>query len=250
MATLALLDSEILAGPLRVGGVANQVSLEMNVDDLDVTTFTASGWRASAAGLRTAMVETSGFYDASPPETGALAPDTQIWSEVGGAAQVPVTICPTGADLSVAYIVPTRRGSVQLFGKIGDVAPFASSMWGDGAVARGQLIHPANVTRTTSGTGSTSILGTITTGRTLYVAIHVLTVAGTSPALTLTVQRDDNVGFSSPATVATVGPVSAPTASLTTVAGPITPDDRYRVTWTLTGTTPSARFAVSVGVTP
>lgn len=49
--------------------------------------------------------------------------------------------------------------------------------------------------------------------------------------------------------MATLGPVSAPTSSLTVVAGPITPDDRYRVTWTLTGTTPTARFAVAVGIT-
>ena len=249
MTALSLLDAEILAGPLRMGTVSNQVTLGLEADQLDTTVFTSGGWMSSIAGLKDSTVEVSGFFDASPPETGALAPDTQIWSEIGG-AQVPVTICPTAADLSVAYIVPTKRGDVTLFGKIGEVAPFASSMWGDGAAARGQLIHPANVVRTTSGTGSTSILGTIPAGRSLLVAIHVLTVTGTTPQLTLTVQRDDNGGFASPTTAATLGPVSAPTSSLTVVPGPITPDDRYRVTWTLTGTTPTARFAVAVGTTP
>ena len=249
MAALALIDAEILAGPLRMGTVSNQVALELDADPLDVTVFTSTGWRQSIAGLRDAMVEVSGFFDAAPAETGALSPDAQLWAELGG-VQVPVTICPTGADLSTAYIAPTRRGEIELFGKVGDVAPFASSMWGDGAVARGALIHPATVTRTAGGTGSTSILGTVPTGRSLLVAIHVLTVTGTTPALTITVQRDDNAGFSSPTTAAALGPVSAPTSQLTVVAGPITPDDRYRVIWTLTGTTPTARFAVAVGTTP
>lgn len=249
MAALALLDAEILAGPLRLGTVANQVQLGMEADELDTTVFTSGGWMSSIAGLKQSTVEVSGFFDAAPPETGALGPDAQLWSELGG-AQLPVTVCPTGADLSVAYIVPTKRGDVTLFGKIGEVAPFASSMWGDGAMARGQLIHPANVVRSAGGTGSTSILGTVAAGRSLLVSIHVLTVTGTSPQLTITVQRDDNAGFASAATAATLGPVAAPTSSLTVVPGPITPDDRYRVTWTLTGTTPTARFAVAVGTTP
>lgn len=248
MTALSLLDAEIIAGPLRLGTVANQVQLGLEADQLDTTVFTSGGWMSSIAGLRDSTIEVSGFFDASPPETGALGPDAQLWSELGG-AQLPVTICPAAADLSVAYIVPTKRGDITLFGKIGEVAPFASSMWGDGQVARGQLIHPANVVRSAGGTGSTSVLGTVPTGKSVVAAIHVLTVTGTTPALTLTVQRDDNAGFTTPVTVATLGPVSAPTSSLTVVAGPITPDDRYRVTWTLTGTTPTARFAVAVGIT-
>lgn len=248
MAALALLDAEILAGPLRIGARGNMVKFDLDSAKLDTTVFTSGGWEESIQGLKKAEIETSGLFDAAPTETGALGPDAQLWSELGG-TQLPVTISPTGADLSVAYIIPTRRGSISLFGKVGDVAPYASSMWGDGPSARGQLIHPATVLRTTGGTGSTSILGTLATGRSLLVAIHVLTVSGTTPALTITVQRDDNAGFTTPTTVATLGPVSAPTAQLTTVAGPITPDDRYRVTWTLTGTTPTARFAVAVGTT-
>lgn len=248
MPALALLDAEICAGPLRVGARSNMVKLDLESKQLPVTVFTSQGWEESIAGLKTGTVETSGFFDAAAVETGALNYDAQLWSELGG-AQLPVTISPTGADLSVAYIVPTRRGSISLFGKIGDVAPFASTMWGDGPTARGQLIHPATVARTTSGTGSTAVLGTVASGRSMYASIHVLAVSGTSPALTVTVQRDDNGGFTTPTTVATLGPTAVPASSLTVVAGPITPDDRYRVTWTLTGTTPTARFAVAVGTT-
>ena len=223
------------------------MTLDLKLADLDTTVFANAGWKSFIPGLHDSMVETSGLWDATAAEAGALAPDTQLWAELGG-AQLPVTVCPTGADLDVAYIVPTKRGEVSMFGKVGMLAPFGSTMWGDGAAARGQLIHPANVVRSAGGTGSTAILGTVPTGRNLLVAIHVFSVTGTTPNLTITVQRDDNAGFASPVGVTAASGVTGPGSSLFIVAGPITPDDRYRVVWTLTGTTPAARFAVAVGI--
>lgn len=248
MSSLALMDAEILAGPLRLGGQANEVNLDLSAKELDATVFTSGGWAEVAAGLKMAEIEASGYMNPSPIETGAVSPDLQMWSELGG-AQLPVTVCPTAADLATAYIVPTRRGKISLFGKIGELAPFGTTMWGDGAAARGQLIHPANVVRSAGGTGSTAVLGTVPAGRSLLAAIHVLAVTGTGPALTITVQRDDNAGFTTPTTVTTLGPTAVPASALVPVAGPVTPDDRYRITWTLTGTTPTARFAVAVGIT-
>jgi hypothetical protein len=248
MSALVMLDAEVLAGPVRLSGVTNEVNLDLEADEKDVTVWTSGGWTAAVPGLRKAMVDVSGFFDASPPETGALTPDAELFNTQFAGAQVPVTTAATSADLSTAYIFPGMRGSLSLFGKIGEVAPFSSKVSGQGLVARGQLIHPATVLRTAGGTGSTAILGTIPAGKTLLTAIHVVTVSGTSPQLTVTIQRDDNAGFSSPTTVTTNGPISAPQAFFFAVPGPI-PDDRYRVTWTLTGTTPTARFAVAVGVT-
>jgi hypothetical protein len=249
MAVLSFTDAEILAGPLRMTGRTNQVDLELEAVKLDVTNFGSGGWEESIGGLRSVMAKVAGQYDAGPVETGALNFDGQLFGELGG-SQIPLTVAPAQADGSVAYIAPVRRGNLAVLGAVGDVAPYGSDMWGDGAVARGALIHPANVLRTAGGTGTAAQLGTVATGRQLLVAIHVLTVTGTTPALTITVQRDDNGGFTTPTTVTTLGPTAVPTSALTAVAGPITPDDRYRITWTLTGTTPSARFAVAVGITP
>jgi hypothetical protein len=249
MAAFALVDAEILAGPLRITGRTNSVEMDPEVDALDVTTFDSGGWRERIGGLRTVMATVDGFFDASPIETGALTPDAEIFAAVGG-AQLPFTVAPTKADGSVAYIFGAREGSLDVFGEIGEPAPFNAEYWGDGVLGRGALIHPANILRTAGGTGTGVVLGTIATGRTLLVAVHVVAVSGTTPALTVTVQRDDNAGFTTPTTVQSVGPVSAPTGQLFSFPGPITPDDRYRVTWTLTGTTPSARFAAAVAVTP
>lgn len=249
MAVLALTDAEILAGPLRLTGRSNEVDLNLEAAELDVTNFDSGGWKEVIGGIRLASASTAGFYDPGPVETGALNFDAELFSEIG-ASQIPLTVCPTKTDGGVAYIGGIKRANLALFGKVGDAAPYASDMWGDGPMARGALIHPANVPRTAGGTGTAAILGTVATGRQLLVAIHVLAVSGTTPALTITVQRDDNGGFSSPTTVTTLGPTAVPASSLVAVAGPITPDDRYRITWTLTGTTPSARFGVAVGITP
>lgn len=247
MATLAMVNTEIAAGPVRLSGVSNEVKVELDAAMLESTVFTSQGWRTFVPGLESSTVDVSGYFDSSPLETGGLAPDAEIWGQLGTA--VPVTISPDGTDQDIAYVIPTIRGNVELFGKVGDLAGFGGTMRGTGAVGRGRVLHPATVTRTAGGTGTTAILGTVPTGQSILAAIHVLAVTGTTPQLTVTIQRDDNAGFTTPTTVAVLGPVSAPQATLTTVAGPITPDDRYRVIWTLTGTTPSARFLAAVGVT-
>jgi hypothetical protein len=252
MAAIALLDAEILVGAIRMGWTSNKVQLEPKHEALDATVYASGGAKAYLAGLRETMCKVEGFYDSTPPETGALATDSEQFSQLGG-AQVPVTVTPQGAALGTAYIFGARKTTMGLFGKVGDLHPFDTDLWGDGQIARGSLLHAANITETTSGTSGTAILGTVATGRNLFVSIHAVTLSGTTPSLTVTVQRDDNAPFSSPVTVATLGPISsivssAVSSSLTIVPGPITPDDRYRVTWTLTGTTPVARFGVAVGI--
>lgn len=249
MAVYALTDAEILAGPLRLTGRSNEVDLALDVTALDKTTFDSSGWRELLGGLKMAKASTAGLYDADVVESGALNFDSELFSELGG-SQYPLTICPVKTDGGVAYIGGIRRANLAQFGNVGELAAYRSDMWGDGVFARGALIHPANVLRTATAVGTAVTLGTVASGRSIVAAIHVLAVTGTSPQLTVVVQRDDNSGFTSPTTVATLGPVSAPTSSLTVVAGPITPDDRYRVSYTISGTNPSARFAAAVGITP
>lgn len=247
MAALVLLDAEIIAGPLRLTTTSNETSVEFEADELDTTVFGLGGWRRKKSGLKSGDVESSGFWDSTASEVGALSPDAELWGQLGGS--VPVIVSPTGEDLGVAYIVPTRRGDISMLGQVGEVAPYSSAMRGNGAAARGGLVHPPSVTRSASGVGSTLILGTVPEGRSVLASIHVLSLSGTSPQISITVERDDNAGFASATTVATLASVTTPSALLTEVEGPITPDDRYRVSWTISGTAPVARFAVAVGIT-
>lgn len=246
MSATALTDVEILAGPLWLTPQSNEVDLSPEATVQDGTTFNSGGWEEPYITTRKFMASAAGLYYPSPVESGALNFDAELFSELTGGAQYPLTIGPSKADGGLVMVGGFKRVSWDAGGQVGDLMRIDSKMRGDGILGRGAMIHPANVLRTAGGTGTGVQLGTVATGRTLLVAIHVVAVSGTTPALTITVQRDDNGGFSSPTTVTTYGPVSAPGSTLVPVAGPITPDDRYRITWTLTGTTPSARFGVAV----
>jgi hypothetical protein len=244
MTAQALIDAELAAGPLRLGGVSNATKLELELAELDATVFTSTGWRAMVGGLKKGMVESSGFMDSTPFETGALAPDAELWNQLGG-AQVPVTVSASAADQSVAYILPGRRGKIDLFGKVGELSHYGSTIIGDGATARGALLHPATVTRNSSGSGTIFQLGTVPAGRSVLIALHIFTVS--TGTFQLTVQSDDNAGFTTPTSVANLGPVGAASSVLVTIPGPVT-DDRYRVTWT-PASGAVGRFLAAVGTT-
>ena len=248
MPLLTWTDAEILAGPFRLTGRSNTIDLELTSTALDMTNFDSDGWTEVLGGLSKMGSSVDGFYDSGLLEAGALRLDEQLFGEVAG-AQMPYTIAPSHDDGSVAYVCHAKRGSLTMFGDIGEIAPFESDVWGDGLVGRGNLIHPANTTETATGNGTGRQLGAAVSGQSLLVAYHVLSLDGTSPTIDLTVQSDDNSGFTTPATVLNTGAISTPTGAVTTVGGPIT-DDWYRVIWTITGTTPVVRFAVAVGLTP
>ncbi len=248
MPVVSLVDAEILGGPFRLTGRSNKVDFELTATELDSTNFESDGWTESIGGLSRMASSVDGHYDAAALETGALTLDEQLFSEVAG-AQMPYTVAPTKADGSVAYIAHAKRGNLKLFGPVGELAPFSSDVWGDGLAGRGNLLHPANTTETSSGNGTGRQLGATATGQSLLVSIHVLSLTGTSPTIDLTVESDDNSGFTTAATVHNTGAISTPTGTIVTVAGPIT-DDWYRVTWTLGGTSPVIRFAVAAGLSP
>lgn len=247
MAVLNWNDAEIVAGPYRLTGRSNSVDLELQAAELDCTNFDSGGWMEMIAGIKSASCSVDGFYDAAALETGALTLDQQAFSEIGASA-APLTIAPTKAENSVAYVTGYTRGRLTMFGNVGDVAPISSDMWGDTEVGRGYLLHPANTTETGNGNGTGVQLGAAAAGQSLVITVHTTAISGTSPSLDITVQRDDNSGFTTATTVLNTGAITTASSSLTVVAGPIT-DDWYRVTWTLTGTSPVARFAVAVGLT-
>lgn len=247
MAVGTLLDATIAVGATEVRSRSNKVSIAPEVDAADVTTFGSGGARERIGSLGDWSAAVEGFADYSAPVAGATVLDLAQFSAVG--TVVPVTIAVGSADGSVAYVGETLEAMLEQFEEVGAVAPFALDLQGSGRLARGMILHPAGTARTATGTGTARQLGTVATGRQLVAACHVYAVAGTTPSLTVTLQRDDNGGMSSPTTVGTFGPFTAPGASLLRVDGPITPDDRYRVTWTISGTGPSFLFTVAAGIT-
>jgi hypothetical protein len=114
---------------------------------------------------------------------------------------------------------------------------------------RGVCAHPPGTARTATGNGTgVQIVGGVPAGQYLYAAIHVLSVSGTStPTLTVKIQSDNGSGFPSATDIATFTAATARTGEVVRAAGAIT-DDWFRVSYTISGTTPSFLFLVTLGV--
>lgn len=240
-----LTDARIYVAGADLSGYSNQVEVAAEAEALDKTTFTSSGYREFVGGHRSLTGSVSGFFDAGS----ASLPDDRFFADLG-ATGVPWSVCPTaGAVGDVAYTSSVFRPSYTLLGDVGQLAPFTSTVAGDGKpLVRGQILHPAGTARTTTGTGTSAQLGTVSATQRLYAALHVFSVSGTStPTLTVKVQSDNATGFPSSADVITFTGATAVGGQFSSAAGAIT-DDWFRVSWTISGTTPSFTFAVVVGI--
>lgn len=243
MALLALTNAKILAGPADLSGWSNSVELDAEVEEKDVTTFSTTGFRSLLGGMKKSMFKAGGFWEAGS----AILPDDRLWTDLG-ANNVPVTVTPTGAVVGdVSYITRVTGLKYKFGDKVGEILPFESEANGDGtALVRGLIAD--NQVRTTTGTTAVRTLVAPTATTRVYAAIHVLAVAGTTPSLTVALQGDDAIGFPSAATVATSGPITAPGSIW--LVGPygVTADSFYRLSYTISGTTPQFTVIASIGV--
>ncbi|HEX5404801.1 MAG TPA: hypothetical protein VFX16_21140, partial [Pseudonocardiaceae bacterium] len=135
-----------------------------------------------------------------------------------------------------------------LLGAPGDIAPWEAAADGTWPLVRGVIAHPPGTARTATGDGTSQQLGAIAAGHHLYAALHVLSVSDTTaPSLTVAIESDSTTDFASATTQATFTAATAQGSQITRVAGPIT-DTFYRPTWTISGTSASFMFVISLGI--
>jgi hypothetical protein len=84
-------------------------------------------------------------------------------------------------------------------------------------------------------------------GQYLYASLHVLSAAGTSPSITVSIESDADNTFSTPTTVLTFSAATSVDGQIMRAAGPIT-DTWYRAKWAVSGTTPSFLFLCAFDV--
>lgn len=208
-----------LAG-LDVSGYSNELSLKVDVDDQDVTTFGSGGYRSRIGGLRDIDASMKGFWESaldSPGVTNLAAVD-----------QV-ATFSPTGVATDPAWFFQAANFSWERFGKVGEVDPFELSLMatnGVGVVA-GQLAKAKGNVSATGALGSGLLLGAPLSTQYVYAALHVFS-AGTT--ITVQVQSDDNAGFTTPVTRGTIGPITATGGTwMARVAGPFAGETYWRM---------------------
>lgn len=237
-------DMSILVGDIELAGHAKNVELSVEVNTLDTTSLASTGWTTTIAGLKSGSVNIGEFMQ----DVDADSVDDTLYPLLG-TANVAKSICTASADGSVAYLLQSIPLTyTPISGSVGDLATGSiSGSSSTGPVVRGQLLHPSNVSRTSSSSGTGRQLGAVAAGQRVYAALHVISASGTSPTLDVKVQSDDNAGFTSPTDRITFTQATGRTSELLSLAGAVT-DDYWRVTYTIGGSTPSFAFAVTCGI--
>lgn len=203
MATFVLLDATSHVHGYDFSGDSNKVALKSTVDAPESTVFGSGGYKSRKGGLRSVDYEVNGYWDSLP--------DAQGFNDLGVSDRA-VTVSASGTtETSVAYLFQAGQFEYEAFGDVGAMNPFKVKMMSTNkvGVVRGQLAKAKANVSSTGATGTGCNLGAGGAGKFLYATLHLFSVGTT---VTVIVQSDDNSGFTTPTTVATIGP-------LTTVGG-------------------------------
>ena len=242
MATFVLTDGRLFLGGFDLSSHVQSMTLDLTADEVDVTPINSGGFRSKVAGLSDATLAANGFFEA-----GTDKPDALLGVSAG--AELIGTVSATSSAGDNAYFLKSRQFSYQIGGAIGDAMPFSinNSNSSDRAV-KGTIMVDDSANLTTTGNSTGRQLGAVAAGKSLFVAAHVVSISGTStPTLALKVQSDDNSGFTSATDRITLTNFTAVGAQYSSVAGAIT-DDYFRINYTISGTNPSFKCFITVGI--
>ena len=243
MAVYSLTNLHVATNELNMSCFANQIDVNAESDELDVTTFCGGGYRQKITGLGSFNVNVVGFQDYVAPSPGISFPGTT--KTVDGALST-WTVAPEGATVgNVAYFGQSRVMSItDLSGSVGDVAAFNMNMAGTNRLVRGLVGHPV-AARTATGTGDIFAFTPPTATQSLHMAVHVHSVTGAG-TLAVFVATDDGVGFGSPVTRITSASFADVGHEFKSLAGALTGETHARIGWTIAGFT-SVTFSVAIG---
>ena len=240
MAKFVFNDGKVFSGGFDLSSNITSVSLDINADDLDVTTINSGGFRSRIGSLKDSTLTMDGFYEA-----GTDKPDALLGASVGN--ELIVTTVPDAGVGNTAYFLKSRLFEYSILGEIGDIAPFSiSKSQSSDVVVRGTIQLDGSLTSTGNSTGTQ--LGAVTASEKCYAAIHCYSVSGTStPTITFKLQSDDNSSFTSPTDRITFTGITAVGADFQSVSGAIT-DEYWRLNYTITGTNPAFGIHATIGI--
>jgi hypothetical protein len=244
MAKFTLQNVRWFSGAADLTARNNKIDVSTDVDAKDATAFVPTGdvWAEVMGGIRTTKLSGSGQWEAGDP--GMV--DDASWAQLGGIGAN--TICPqTAAVGSLAWLTSAMRGKYELGGQVGDVAPWSADLAGSWPLIRGTVLHDPGTPRTATGVGTAVLYVPASSAQYVYATLHVASITGTTPTIVVKVQADNAIGFPSPVDVLTFASANAKGSQILRTPGPLT-DTYYRVSYTITGTTPSVLFISAVGV--
>ena len=240
MAKFVFNDGKVFSGGYDLSSHITSVNLDITADELDATTINSGGFREKLGGLKDSTLSMDGFYEA-----GANKPDALLGASIGN--ELIVTTVPDAGVGNTAYFMKSRLFSYQMFGAVGEIAPFSiSKSQSDDEVVQGKIEIDGALTASGNSTGVQ--LGAVGATEKVYVAIHCYAVSGTStPTVTFKLQSDDNSSFTSPTDRITFSNITAIGADYQSASGAIT-DTYYRLNYTISGTSPSFSIHATIGI--
>lgn len=242
MAPPALLRAFLYADEWDATADSNQIAVKASQPPLDGTTFRAAiingGWEeVGASGTKKLDLSFDGFWSAAT----TAAQDVQSFNQLAGAERV-WTAGDDETETAPAFIVKGKQVSYQAFGQMNTSAPFSVAVKptdGIAGMVRGQLAAKLQSKAATGQLGSICQLGATSSTQFVYASFHVFPTVGTT--ITVQVQSAAAIGFASPTTRATIGPLTAVGGTwMTRVAGPFT--DAY---WRLNVSAITGTFSVA-----
>ena len=244
MSKIVLTNVRAFANAADLTAVTNKVSIDPKVEAVKVTNYASAGWDELLGGLAETDIVAAGFWESGADASFA---DPALAAALGLLG--PWSVAPAGAaDGALAYLTNALTATYKpIQGDVGSAAGFEAAAKGSTKLARGVVAHPPGTARTATGVGTAFQIGALSASQSLYVNLHVLSVSGTAtPTITVRVESDNAVGFPSAVTVGTFTAATAIGGQHMRIAGPLT-DDWYRAAWTISGTTPSFLFVVTLG---
>lgn len=240
---------------LELSTKLNRVNLQYDNELLDATTFGPSKTtRNRLKGLKNVVADVQGFYDTAQNVAGTLPErvDKGLIDKLADLNPGYVTIGPNGnAGGDTAYFFNALQGEFNPGGGVGDIMAMSASFQGNSELFKGYYGLVGSYTAAASSTGVNA--GALSSTQKLNFVCHLLTLEGTaSRTVTLVVESDDNSGFTTPVTRATLGPYINTTvfdSYYVQVNGPFT-DTWWRVSLTGAflsgaGATIATAFAIS-----
>lgn len=191
-----LTDCTVWLHDQDLSGITNQVTLSMEADEQDATTFVTSGYKTILAGLRSVEADVQGFQEL----TGGV--DASQFAGFGSVDHV-ATLGVGIAEGSRSYAFQASRLNYEAFGAVGDVAPYITHLGSSNTVGivRGQVAKSKGNVSAVGAVGSVLNLGNVSTGQWLYGGLHLFGTPGTT--ITVVLESDDSAGFASGTTRAT-----------------------------------------------
>jgi hypothetical protein len=247
MATHVLTDVDIYTNQYDFASQLNQVELTGEAESVDVTNFGSAGWKEFKGGLKSGMVNYSGFASYGAGEIGSVL--EPIDGLIGTTGILVTVTDQSPAENSVAFSMSSLQTTLSNLGQVGEANPISAQFVADGnrGILAGRLIA-AKADRTSTATSTGYQLGAVTATQRIYSAFHVFSATGTSPTLDMVVESDNASNFASATSRITHTQRTAAGFELSSLGGAVT-DDYWRASWTIGGTdTPTFSFALVLAI--